>query len=83
MNKNPINENFIGFMGKISIISTKKCSKECGIYHFEKYLCQLENVESVKGMDYQESLSCFERCLNKNMESSMLSLNKLFEVTKF
>jgi hypothetical protein len=82
MNKDDIELGVINFFSKTGIASSAHCSKICGVDRYEKILCEIEKPESLDGMNYQMALNCLERCLNKNLESSILGFTKFVEVTK-
>lgn len=83
MIKEQIDADLFLFLINTSQISSEKCSLDCGIQKYEKYLCKIEKLENLEFMNYGLSQNCFQRCMKKNFESSILALNKLFEVSKF
>ncbi len=83
MNKEELDSSLKSFFLRISSTYSEKCSRECGIDKYEKFLCKIEKMDAVEGLNYQSTLSCFDRCLGKHFQSSILGVKKVLDFSKF
>jgi ATP-dependent helicase HrpA len=44
---------------------------------------QVEKIEAVEGLKYDSALSCFDRCLGKHFQSSILGVRHVLDLSKF
>jgi hypothetical protein len=81
MNNSDLTGNYVKYFNQVTDWSSQICSEVCGMRKYEKLICNIDNHN--RELNYNYALECFQKCLKKNMESSVIGLKKLLEVTKF
>lgn len=64
---------------KNSNLINEKCTLACGLNNFEDYILFKKNQQYVMENNYMEALNCYDKCLKKFFDSSILGLQMLNE----
>jgi len=75
MNKEDSEALLRNFFQSVAYKIDVKCSTQCGVNRYEEFMCKLNNVGDLQGLDYRSSLDCYDKCLSKLFSSSMLGVD--------